>query len=42
MYMYIDIMEIWFGIAIGYISSILDSYLPMTDQLLGIIASRFY
>ena len=27
--MCIDIIAIWFGIAVGYISSIFDCYLPM-------------
>ena len=31
--MCIDIVEIWFGIAIVYISSVFDSYLPMTRWL---------
>ena len=36
----IDIVEIWFGIAFGYITSIFDSYLPMTRW--SIIVSGFY
>ena len=40
--MCIDIVEIWFGIADGQISSVIDSYLVVTQQWSGIIVSSFY
>ena len=40
--MFFDIMEIWFGIDNGQISSIFYRALPATQQWRGIMVSQFY